>query len=252
MIRQATFYLVNRPALLLALLFVMRIVFLTALEQLRPAHPVRYREVMLRDIAAALVCGIVIIPAAGFVNRWVAFRPPVPHEILSLPLAARFLLYLVIADFGHYWVHRLMHTRYLWSTHKWHHVPTYMYWLAGARGSLLQQILVNVPYLFAAVLLVVAPWWIGIAILLKNTAQNDWMHLNVSWGSDWLEWLIVTPRYHHVHHSDDPRHYRANLGSLFPIWDRLFGTYLSPSEVRAEMRFGIGEHPPAVRLAIGI
>jgi sterol desaturase/sphingolipid hydroxylase (fatty acid hydroxylase superfamily) len=122
------------------------------------------------------------------------------------------------ADFGHYWVHRLLHTRHLWRAHKWHHYPTYMYWLAGVRGSVVQTTLVNIPYLAAGVFLAIAPWWMFWAIILKNTAQNDVMHLNVWWGNRWLEWFIVTPRYHHVHHSDNPEHYRSNLAPLFPIW----------------------------------
>jgi sterol desaturase/sphingolipid hydroxylase (fatty acid hydroxylase superfamily) len=116
----------------------------------------------------------------------------------ALPLVLRFGLYLAIADFGHYWVHRALHTPRLWRVHKWHHYPTYMYWLAGVRGSLIQQVLVNIPYIAAATLVYISPWWMVFVIIVKNSVQNDWMHLNVSWGSKWLEWIIITPRYHHV------------------------------------------------------
>ena len=251
-IHKGVWYVISHPILFGILLFTLRMMFLTAIEKRYPAHPVSYLKVMWWDVGAALVIGFAILPAAGFVNRWFAFRPMVPASVMSLPVAWRFLLYLVIADFGHYWVHRLMHSPYFWRVHKWHHSPTYMYWLAGVRGSLFQQILVNVPYIFAAVLLTIAPWWMTLVILLKNTAQNDWMHLNVSWGAKWLEWIIVTPRYHHVHHSDSPEHYRANLASLFPIWDRAFGTYIDPETVPRDLVFGIGEKVPALRLAVGI
>jgi sterol desaturase/sphingolipid hydroxylase (fatty acid hydroxylase superfamily) len=252
MIQHAALYVLYRPALFVALLFVTRLVVLTTVERIHPARPVRYREVMLRDIAAAVVFGLAIGPVAELANRWLALRPAAPHAVMALGLVWRFLLYLVIADFGYYWVHRLMHTSYLWRIHKWHHSPTYMYWLAGIRGSLLQQILVNLPYIFAGVLLDVGPWWIGVGIILKNSMQNDWMHLNVPWGASWIEWIIVTPRYHHIHHSDDPRHYRANVAALFPIWDRLFGTYASPEVTRTPLSFGIGERVPALRLMIGV
>ena len=234
------------------LLFIARLTILTTVERLNPARPVNYRKVLLRDIGAAVVFGLAIGPIAGFVNQWVSFRPVLPDWIMTLRLTWRFLLYLVIADFGYYWVHRAMHTDLLWRIHKWHHSPTYMYWLAGIRGSLLQQILVNTPYIFAGVLLDVGPWWIGVAIILKNSMQNDWMHLNVPWGSKWLDWIIVTPRYHHIHHSNDPRHYRANVAALFPIWDHLFGTFVSPETTRKDLQFGIGEEVPALRLMIGV
>ncbi len=61
-----------------------------------------------------------------------------------------------------------------------------------------------------------------------------------------------TPRYHHIHHSDNPAHYKANLAALFTIWDRLFGTYVNPDDVKEPLSFGIGENVPLVRLAIGV
>jgi sterol desaturase/sphingolipid hydroxylase (fatty acid hydroxylase superfamily) len=232
--------------------FVLRLVFLTALERSQPAHPTNYRKVLGRDILAAIAFTALIYPAAEVLNRWVAFRPTYPAFVMDLPLTVRFLLYVVIGDFGFYWVHRLMHTQILWRIHKWHHSPTYMYWLAGVRGSLLQQIFVNVPYIFAATMLDFSAWWVGGTIIVKNLVQNDWMHLNVRWGSRWLEWFIVTPRYHHIHHSDRPEHYRANLAGIFTIWDRLFGTYVDPETVSGPLTFGIGERLPALRLAIGV
>ncbi|MGO9418883.1 sterol desaturase family protein [Roseiarcus sp.] len=44
-------------------------------------------------------------------------------------------------------MHRLMHTRHFWRFHKWHHSPTYMYWLAGCRATVQQQFPVGVPYI---------------------------------------------------------------------------------------------------------
>jgi sterol desaturase/sphingolipid hydroxylase (fatty acid hydroxylase superfamily) len=78
------------------------------------------------------------------------------------------------------------------------------------------------------------------------------MHMNTTWRSQWLEWVFVTPRYHHVHHGDDPALYMRNFGVVFTFWDRLFGTYANPEFVGADIRFGIGKTPGSVRLAIGI
>jgi sterol desaturase/sphingolipid hydroxylase (fatty acid hydroxylase superfamily) len=233
-------------------MFLVRVLVLTRVERSQPAHELRYREVFVRDLAAAIVFGFAIVPGAQLINRWVVIHPVFPKMVMTLPLILRFGFYVVLADFGHYWVHRLIHTSPLWRTHKWHHYPTYMYWLAGIRGSLVQQVLVDIPYIFAQALLDFTSVWMTVVILLKNTAQNDWMHLNVRWGTRWLEWIIVTPRYHHIHHSDQPEHYGANLGSLFTIWDRLFGTYVDPETVTGKLTFGIGERVGPIRLAIGI
>ena len=37
------------------------------------------------------------------------------------------------------------------------------------------------------------------------------MHLNVRFRLPYLEWLLVTPRYHHIHHSSNPEHFTKNL-----------------------------------------
>jgi len=160
--------------------------------------------------------------------------------------------YLVIADFGHYRIHRFMHHKYVWRIHKWHHSPTQMYWLAGYRATIPQDVIVNLLYLFAYSLFGLSPWWMELAIGLFNNLQNDWMHINVTWRSNWIEWLIVTPRYHHIHHSDNPSHYMKNLAALFTVWDRLFGTYVDPESVKGELSFGIGEEVPPLRLVLGV
>ena len=160
--------------------------------------------------------------------------------------------YLVIADFGHYRIHRFMHHKYVWRIHKWHHSPTQMYWLAGYRATIPQDVIVNLLYLFAYSLFGLSPWWMELAIGPFNNLQNDWMHINVTWRSNWIEWLIVTPRYHHIHHSDNPSHYMKNLAALFTVWDRLFGTYVDPESVKGELSFGIGEEVPPLRLVLGV
>ena len=241
-----------KVVLVALVLFAFRLVVLTVLEKRNPAHIVAYREVLPKDILVTFVIGFGVFPISNFLNRWIAYEPELPSLVMELPLAVRIVLYLLIGDLGHYWVHRLMHTRHFWRTHKWHHAPTYMYWLAGVRASVTQQTLVNLPYIAAGAFLAFSPWWIFWAIVLKNTAQNDFMHFNRWWGNRWLEWFIVTPRYHHIHHSDNPDHYRSNLAALFPIWDHLFGTYVDPETVQKPLTFGIGESVPPIRLFIGI
>lgn len=221
-------------------------------ERRFPAHFVDHRRTWRPDLGAALACFFFLVPAADAISAHASFSPVLPAAVFRLPFAVRFAMFLVVGDFGYYWVHRAMHSKWLWPVHRWHHSPTHMYWLVGARGSLIQQVLVNSPYIFAQSVLAVAPWWTGLAIAFKNTLQAMWMHLNVPWGSRWLEWLIVTPRYHHIHHSDHPQLYNANVSAIFPIWDHLFGTYVDPDKLNAPLGFGTNEKKSAVRLALGV
>jgi len=128
-----------------------------------------------------------------------------------------------------------------------------MYWLAGCRATIPHQFLVGAPYVLMTPILYPSPWWVYTVLVVFSYLTVDWMHLNVSCGSKWLEFIIVTPRYHHVHHSSNPDHYELNLGNNFTFWDRLFGTYLDPDSFnRKQIAFGIGENPNPVRLIAGV
>ena len=220
----------------------------TVAELVRPARPVSYRRVVLRDAVAFAIYIGAVVPAAIYVVQHL-----VPHTHLrpmldGWPLAVRLVLYYLAADLGSYLFHRLMHTRLLWRVHKWHHAPTYMYWFAGVRATIPQQLLFNLPGLLAIPILGGVPAWVAQFLLVEQICRNDWMHMNVSWRSNWLEWLIVTPRYHHIHHST--RHH-GNYGSLFTLWDRLFGSRIDPDHV-GELEFGTGEEDHPVRVVIGV
>ncbi|WP_338039023.1 sterol desaturase family protein [Maribacter litopenaei] len=40
-----------------------------------------------------------------------------------------------------------------------------------------------------------------------------------------MEYIIVTPSQHRVHHAINPEYIDKNLGQIFCIWDRMFGTF---------------------------
>jgi sterol desaturase/sphingolipid hydroxylase (fatty acid hydroxylase superfamily) len=234
------------------LLLISRALFFTTLEIIRPARALSYRSVVRNDLIALAAYIYIVVPLAAYLNGIVHGHPAYSAALSELPLALRIVVYFVLADFGHYWVHRLTHTRYFWRVHKWHHSPTYMYWLGGVRATVPQQFLVNVPYILAYPLLSHSPWWIVLGIAAFTAVQNDWMHMNFTWRSAWLEWVFVTPRYHHIHHSADPRHYGANMGNMFTLWDRLFGTHVDPDSVAPGFSFGLGSRENPVRLVLGV
>ncbi len=244
-------FLIVTSAFFVYFVFALRAVIFTTLEKLRPARPHSYWPLIRNDLASVVTYHWIIFPLAIYLTRYVPGRHQYPFSLAALPVPVRVVLYLVIADLGYYWIHRLMHTRYVWRVHMWHHSPRYLYWLAGMRASVPQEYLVNIPYILAAPLLGPVEWWVWVAIVTHIGFKNDWQHMNVAWRSPWLEWILVTPRYHHIHHSADPRHYVANLGDLLTIWDRLFGTYVDPGTVR-NLSFGIDSEPPTARLVLGL
>jgi len=246
------FHFILTPIVFFNLLFLCRAIFFTTLELLRPARTISYLAVIRNDFIANVAYVYAVFPLAAYLSHIFPGHHSYPASVAELPLPVRVALYFVLADFGHYWVHRLLHTRYFWRVHMWHHSPTYMYWLGGVRATVPQQFLVNIPYVLAYPLLDISPWWMGLAIAVTSTIQNDWMHMNVTWRSNWLEWIFVTPRFHHIHHSLNPQHYTANLSNLFSVWDRLFGTCIDPDTVGTQLSFGIDTKENPVRLVLGV
>jgi sterol desaturase/sphingolipid hydroxylase (fatty acid hydroxylase superfamily) len=222
-----------------------------AFEVARPAHKVNYRKGVPFDLVALFIYQLAIWPGALWLTSLVQLRYSSP--VFDVPLWARVIVFYIGADLMAYWIHRLIHTRHLWRIHRFHHSPTQLYWLAGVRASLPQQILFNAPYIFVGPLILDGPLWLGSVIVIEAVARNHWMHMNFAWRSNWIELVFVTPRYHHIHHSTNADEHDGNYGALFTFWDRLFRTRVDP-DGHTPKKFGTGEpkNRDPVLLMLGI
>ena len=153
----------------------------------------------------------------------------------------RILSAIVIADFIIYWIHRAQH-RYglLWRTHAWHHSIEEMYWFAGFRTSFFHSLLNNIPQVIIPVTVFqLSPAEAGIGysagIFIQFVEHTNW---KLSFGP--LNWLLVTPDYHRIHHAATI-HRGKNLAGTFRIWDMMFGTYVNPAKVARDFPLGLGE-----------
>jgi hypothetical protein len=52
-----------------------------------------------------------------------------------------------------------------------------------------------------------------------------WYHTRLIGKMGWLEYIIVTPSHHRVHHAINPEYIDKNYGQIFILWDKLFGTF---------------------------
>lgn len=222
-------------------------------ERFFAARPVSYRKVLVRDLGAFAIVVLFGFATGVFVKALFFFVPVLStlRRTGELPLLITLPLVVLLTDFAMYWAHRLIHTRALWRIHRWHHAPRHMYWLAGARTSLVQGILYSIAPVLIVVVLNVSPAIVG-GNTLFSVVVNHWMHANLGFRSRVLEAVFVTPRIHHVHHSSDPRHFGRNFGSLFSFWDRMFGTFLDPDDVHGPLEFGIPEVVSGPRMVLGV
>lgn len=210
------------------------------IEKHFPERKIDYRREFANDFLAflsLLILGpLVVTPLMTFYRKlnYVPF-----HFLEELSPLSRILLSSLTTDFFNYWVHWSMHKfNWYWRSHLFHHRVQNLYWFSGLRASIVHYIS-----------FIVVRITVGCLIFRLNAMElfyyfaigftfNSYQHTNSKTGHKFIEWIIVTPRIHRLHHSSSGRRMK-NIGTVFTFWDRLFGTYLDPDEVDSYYDLGI-------------
>lgn len=154
---------------------------------------------------------------------------------IDMNLPIMWIILLIINDLMFYLFHWLAHnSRFFWALHSAHHNSRYYNFTVAIRGNFLLQ-LFKFPLWIIMPLLGFPAW----AILLTDSIvyfYQFWVHTDLIGTLGPLEYIFQTPRNHRVHHSERADELDKNLGGIFIIWDRLFGTFL---EVGHKITYGI-------------
>lgn len=146
----------------------------------------------------------------------------------GLPLAAQVLLIMLITDLAQYWVHRAFHRiPLLWRFHRVHHSIEKMDWLAGSRLHIVDVLLTRSLSLVPMVVMGFSNEAINIYLPIL-ALQAVFIHCNLEFEFRRLQKIVTTPKFHHWHHTSDPRYLDRNFSISLPFLDLLFGTYYSP------------------------
>lgn len=156
-------------------------------------------------------------------------------SLQSIPVFLQFIIVLLCADFVLYWEHRLYHeVKPLWPIHAVHHSVENLDWLAGSRGHFIQvfseRALVMIPLYLLGVDEAALNIYVAFAAL-----QAVLIHCNVNIPFGFLKFIIVTPQFHHWHHSSEKPAIDTNYSAHTIVFDWLFKTMHLP-----------GDHWPAV------
>lgn len=136
-----------------------------------------------------------------------------------------YLLAFIALDFATYWYHRLAHhVNIFWNRHVIHHSGEDFNTATALRQSISKFVNISVFFLLPAALLGVPPKIIALVTPLHLFVQV-WYHTEHIGKLGWLEYIIVTPSQHRVHHAMNPIYLDKNLSPVFCIWDRAFGTF---------------------------
>jgi lathosterol oxidase len=207
------------------------------LERLWPHHPAQgtFRDSWTLDVVYFMsthlpiqaLSFLILLPTIQFV-KYLSI-PSVQALITRLPWLVQFLLAILVADVAEYFIHLSFHkVPFLWRFHAIHHSSTALDWLSGSRGHFFEDVIVRACIL--------TPLMIGfsqsviLAYLIFVTLQATWSHCNFAPSPKWLEKCLVTPRYHHWHHTSQTEGLDKNFAVHFPWIDKIFGTYYYPDE----------------------
>ncbi|WP_435354725.1 sterol desaturase family protein [Emticicia sp. SJ17W-69] len=136
---------------------------------------------------------------------------------------------LLTTDLIWYWYHRFGHEINLfWGFHVVHHSSEEFNYSAAARITIFQAV---VRTLFWSILPIIGfpPHMISV-LLIVHGIYPFFTHTQLVGKLGILEYIIITPSHHRVHHASNEIYLDKNYGDMFIIWDKLFGTYAEETE----------------------
>ena len=193
------------------------------IQQRLPKRSDLTREVGFSILTTAVYATVALftvqLEQAGFITYYdSADDYPIAYTLFSLPLI------LILHDAYFYWIHRLMHVKWLFRlfhlTHHRSHTPTTWAAYAFAPGEAVLMALF-VP-LYGA-LFPTHEWvlFLFLAIMIiRNAMGHSGVEFHPSWWVDSPLDFLTTVTHHDLHHQRG----RGNYGLYFTWWDRWMGT----------------------------
>ncbi len=220
------------------------VAILRPLEAWRPVEIWQDRDGVGIDVIYTLLGRLGVLPLATFLLLspgfdWIegelrlAGFSPFHLEDLAPAIAASpalsFALYFVVLDLAEYWRHRLQHRfDWWWALHALHHSQRKMSFWADSRNHLLDDVLAGVWMATIALVIGIPPGQFFLIVIASRMIESlSHANLRITFGTIG-ERLVVSPRFHRLHHAigvgHEGVHQGCNFAVLLPIWDVVFRT----------------------------
>jgi len=133
-------------------------------------------------------------------------------------------LLLIGEDFFYYWQHRADHSvRFFWAVHVTHHSSQEFNFTTGFRSSVFQPFY---RYVFFIPLALMGFKSMDIMLMYSITQiYSNLVHTQSVRKMGVLEYFMVTDSHHRVHHASNVRYLDRNMGTVFILWDKWFGSF---------------------------
>jgi sterol desaturase/sphingolipid hydroxylase (fatty acid hydroxylase superfamily) len=135
------------------------------------------------------------------------------------------VLLLIGEDFLFWLEHLVDHSsRIFWAVHVTHHSSPEYNLTTGFRSSVLMPFY-KYLYFLPLVLLNFKPMDV---VFIYSVTQIYGILVHTQYIKKmprFIEYILVTPSHHRVHHASNTPYLDKNMGMVFIIWDRIFGTF---------------------------
>jgi sterol desaturase/sphingolipid hydroxylase (fatty acid hydroxylase superfamily) len=228
--RETTLLIFSVPVILAAILLEI------AVTHFKGIRAYTWRETLTNVYMASLNGSMDLILRAVFVAPALMFC--FQHRVMSWESGWWYWLALFfLEDIAYYTLHYVdHHCRLFWAVHVTHHSSEEFNLSTGFRSSVFQP-LYRTIYFAPIALLVFEP----LDILFMYAATQIYgslIHTERIGKLGWLEYVLVTPSHHRVHHGSNPRYLDKNMGMCLIFWDKLFGTF-EPEAAEDPPRYGL-------------
>ena len=141
----------------------------------------------------------------------------------------------LFAELVNWGLHYIKHNGYLWNFHYQHHISKYYNTLLTCytHGG---EVIISGIFSGACMAMVGFSQEAINAYFLFYSVANTYQHSSANLSLGFLDYLIVSPRYHRVHHS---KSHSANYGNTLTVWDIVFRTALFPAREDQKQDIGI-------------
>ncbi len=168
----------------------------------------------IRDV---LKLTVVIVSYSWMVEHFAIFK-------IESSLALYVLAFIGL-DFAGYWNHRFSHViNVFWNRHLVHHSSEEFNLSCALRQSV-SNIIGIFFFLYLPLALLGVPTKVIAVVAPIQLFAQFWYHTRLIDKMGFLEYIIVTPSHHRVHHAINDEYLDKNFSQIFIIWDKLFGTF---------------------------
>jgi len=228
--RETTLLILSVPVILAAILLEI------AVTHFKGIRAYTWRETLTNVYMASLNGSMDLVLRAVLVAPALMFC--FQHRVVSWESGWLYWLALfLVEDIAYYTLHYVdHHCRLFWAVHVTHHSSEEFNLSTGFRSSVFQP-LYRTIYFAPIALLGFEP----LDILFMYAATQIYgslIHTERIGKLGWLEYVLVTPSHHRVHHGSNPRYLDKNMGMCLIFWDKLFGTF-EPEAAEDPPRYGL-------------